>query len=85
MTAGEILLLSISYLVPWVLSIAIYGLEMLVGFVQALAFSMLTLIFTSIAVAGHGEEHAQEEVAHTEQPKAVEETNNTKSYSAVAN
>jgi len=63
MTAGEILLLSISFLVPWVLSIAIYGLEMLVGFVQALAFSMLTLIFTSIAVAGHEteEESAQEE------------------------
>jgi F-type H+-transporting ATPase subunit a len=64
MTAGEILLLSISFLVPWVLSIAIYGLEMLVGFVQALAFSLLTLIFTSMAVAGHEtEEHAQEEKA----------------------
>jgi F-type H+-transporting ATPase subunit a len=61
MTAGEILLLSISFLVPWVLSIAIYGLEMLVGFVQALAFSLLTLIFTSIAVAGHEEEHSKEE------------------------
>jgi F-type H+-transporting ATPase subunit a len=62
MTAGEILLLSISFLVPWVLSIAIYGLEMLVGFVQALAFSLLTLIFTSMAVAGHeSEEHSAEE------------------------
>ena len=58
MTAGEILLLSISFLVPWGLSIVFYGLEMLVGFVQALAFSMLTLIFTSMAVAGHeSEEH----------------------------
>jgi F-type H+-transporting ATPase subunit a len=62
MTAGEILLLSISFLVPWVLSIAIYGLEMLVGFVQALAFSLLTLIFTSMAVAGHeSEEHSEAE------------------------
>lgn len=56
MTAGEILLLSISFLVPWVLSIAIYGLEMLVGFVQALAFSLLTLIFTSLAVVEHEEQ-----------------------------
>jgi F-type H+-transporting ATPase subunit a len=63
MTAGEILLLSISFLVPWVLSTAIYGLEMLVGFVQALAFSLLTLIFTSLAVAGHGEEEGHEEKA----------------------
>jgi F-type H+-transporting ATPase subunit a len=62
MTAGEILLLSISFLVPWVLSIVIYGLEMLVGFVQAMAFSLLTLIFTAMAVAGHEEEeHSKEE------------------------
>jgi F-type H+-transporting ATPase subunit a len=64
MTAGEILLLSVSFLVPWVLSIAIYGLEMLVGFVQATAFSLLTLIFTSMAVAGHeSEDQAAEEKA----------------------
>jgi F-type H+-transporting ATPase subunit a len=63
MTAGEILLISVSFLVPWVLSIAIYGLEMLVGFVQALAFSLLTLIFTSLAVAGHDAEEGQEEKA----------------------
>ncbi|HSW57110.1 MAG TPA: F0F1 ATP synthase subunit A [Dehalococcoidales bacterium] len=61
MLAGEILLLSVAFLVPWVLSVAIYGLEMLVGFVQALAFGLLTLIFTSMAVAGHDqEEHGKE-------------------------
>ncbi len=67
MLAGEILLLSVSFLVPWVLSVAIYGLEMLVGFVQALAFGLLTLIFTSMAVAGHEqEEHSlgKEAVSH---------------------
>ena len=64
MTAGEVLLLTIAFLVPWGLSIVFYGLEMLVGFVQALAFSMLTLIFTSIAVAGHNaEEEGHEEKA----------------------
>jgi F-type H+-transporting ATPase subunit a len=61
MTAGEILLLTISFLVPWGLSIVFYGLEMLVGFVQALAFSMLTLIFTAIAVAGHEQQEGHEE------------------------
>jgi F-type H+-transporting ATPase subunit a len=64
MTAGEILLISVSFLVPWVLSIAVYGLEMLVGFVQALAFSLLTLIFTSLAVAGHEEEGQAEKAGH---------------------
>ncbi len=85
MTAGEILLLSISYLVPWVLSTLIYGLEMLVGFVQALAFSMLTLIFTSIAVASHGEEHVEE--AKSSKDESLEQTkiNKSGSYSAVAN
>ena len=64
MTAGEVLLLTISFLVPWGLSIVFYGLEMLVGIVQALAFSMLTLIFTSIAVAGHDEEGHEENASH---------------------
>jgi F-type H+-transporting ATPase subunit a len=56
MTAGEILLLSISFLVPLVVSSPFYILEMLIGLVQALAFSMLTLIFMTIAVSGHEEE-----------------------------
>jgi F-type H+-transporting ATPase subunit a len=60
MTAGEILLLSISFLVPWFVTVPFYGLELLIGFVQALAFSMLTLIFMTIAVAGHDSEEAEE-------------------------
>ncbi len=64
MTAGEVLLLTISFLVPWGLSIVFYGLEMLVGFVQALAFSMLTLIFTALAVAGHQAEEGHQEKAN---------------------
>jgi F-type H+-transporting ATPase subunit a len=55
MTAGEILILSISFLVPWVLPVLVYGLEMIVGFVQALAFGLLVLIFTAIAVKEHDE------------------------------
>jgi F-type H+-transporting ATPase subunit a len=53
MTAGEILLLIAAFLVPWVLAIPFYGLEMLVGFVQALIFSGLTLVFVTMAVTPH--------------------------------
>jgi F-type H+-transporting ATPase subunit a len=53
MTAGEILLLIAAFLIPWVLALPFYGLEMLVGFVQALIFSGLTLVFATMAVASH--------------------------------
>lgn len=55
MTAGEILLLIAAFLVPWVFALPFYGLELLVGFVQALIFSGLTLVFLTLAVAHHGE------------------------------
>jgi F-type H+-transporting ATPase subunit a len=55
MTAGEILLLSAAFLMPFVFPSVFYGLEMLVGFVQALIFSGLTLVFLTLAVMHHGE------------------------------
>jgi len=56
MTAGEILLLVITFIIPFTISVIFYGLEMLVGFVQALIFAGLTLVFGVIAMASHGEE-----------------------------
>lgn len=53
--AGEVLLMVISALVPYVVPIPFYGLEIFVGFIQALVFSMLTLVFISMAVTPHGE------------------------------
>jgi F-type H+-transporting ATPase subunit a len=53
MTAGEILLLIAAFLVPWVLALPFLGLELLVGFVQALIFSGLTLVFVTMAVTPH--------------------------------
>jgi F-type H+-transporting ATPase subunit a len=53
MTAGEILLLIVAFLVPWVLALPFYGLELLVGFVQALIFAGLTLVFVTLAVTSH--------------------------------
>ena len=57
MTAGEILVLVSAFLVPFVATVGVYGLELLVGFIQALIFSGLTLVFAAIAItAHHGEE-----------------------------
>ena len=56
MTAGEILLLVSSFLVSFVFSIPFYGLELLVGLIQAIIFAGLTVVFAAIAVATHEEE-----------------------------
>ncbi|MDP6127831.1 MAG: FoF1 ATP synthase subunit a [Dehalococcoidales bacterium] len=56
MTAGEILLIMVTFLVPFLAALPFYGLELLVGFVQALIFGMLTLIFLTLAVVSHGDE-----------------------------
>ena len=56
MTGGEILLLMIAYMAPFVILIPLYGLELLVGFIQALIFGGLTLVFALIAVTPHAEE-----------------------------
>ena len=55
MTAGEILILVSSFLIPAVFSIPFYGLELLIGMIQALIFSGLTLVFGTIAVSPHEE------------------------------
>jgi F-type H+-transporting ATPase subunit a len=51
--AGEVLLLVISFLVPIILPIPFLGLEIFVGFIQALVFTMLTTIFIVVATEKH--------------------------------
>jgi F-type H+-transporting ATPase subunit a len=51
MTAGEMLLLVSAFLIPLIFTIPFYGLELLIGFIQALIFAGLTLVFGTIAVA----------------------------------
>lgn len=58
MTAGEILLLIAVFLVPWIFALPFYGLELLIGFVQALIFGGLTLVFLTVATASHEAEAA---------------------------
>ena len=55
--AGEVLLAVITYLAGVAVPIPFYGLEVFVGFIQALVFAMLSLVFINMATLGHGEEH----------------------------
>lgn len=57
--AGEVLLLVVGTLVPFIVPLPFLLLEIFVGFVQALVFSMLTLVFLTGATTAHGAaEHA---------------------------
>ena len=47
--AGEVLLIIIGFLAPYVVPAPFLMLEIFVGFIQALVFAMLTLVFISIA------------------------------------
>ncbi|MCE2468996.1 MAG: F0F1 ATP synthase subunit A [Dehalococcoidia bacterium] len=60
MLAGEIVLFMVTFLVIFLAPIAFYFLEILVGGVQALIFTGLSLVFAVMAVAphaAHDEEH----------------------------
>lgn len=54
--AGEVLLAVISSLIPVLVSFPFYGLELFVGLIQALVFSILTLVFINMTTIIHGEE-----------------------------
>ncbi len=51
--AGEVLLGVISFLIPYIAPIPFLGLELFVGFIQALVFAMLTAVFLSMATEHH--------------------------------
>ena len=68
---GVILALTVAF-VP----IALYGLEVMLNAVQALIFSVLTLMFILAAVEGHHEEHEQhatDPVAHPIGPDELDD------------
>jgi F-type H+-transporting ATPase subunit a len=54
--AGEVLLTVALFLVPYIVPLPFLILEIFVGLVQAVVFSMLTLVFMKMATIGH-EEH----------------------------
>lgn len=51
--AGEVLLIIVSFLIPVIVPVPFLMLEIFVGFIQALVFAMLTLVFISIATVEH--------------------------------
>jgi len=55
--AGEVLLIVIAFLAPFVAPVPFFFLEIFVGFIQAFVFAMLALVFIAIATVEHGEEH----------------------------
>jgi F-type H+-transporting ATPase subunit a len=54
--AGEVLLAVMGALAPLVVPMVFYGLEIFVGGIQALVFSLLSIIFYQVATLGHDEE-----------------------------
>jgi F-type H+-transporting ATPase subunit a len=53
--AGEIVLATMAFLVAFLIPVPFYALEVFIGFVQALVFMMLTLVFFHMASISHGE------------------------------
>lgn len=51
--AGEVLLVITAFLVPYFIPVPFLMLELFVGFIQALVFAMLIMVFISIAVQQH--------------------------------
>lgn len=56
--AGEVLLIILGILLPYIVPAPFLALELFVGLIQGLIFATLTLVFLEIAVSGHGEEEA---------------------------
>ncbi len=52
--AGEIVLATMAFLVAFLIPVPFYMLEVFVGFVQALVFMMLSLVFFQMATVSHG-------------------------------
>lgn len=55
--AGSVLMLIISFLAPYIVPIPFLGLELFVGFIQALVFSVLAMLFLTSSTKMHAEEH----------------------------
>jgi F-type H+-transporting ATPase subunit a len=55
--AGEIVLATMAFLIAYLLPVPFYILEVFVGFVQALVFMMLALVFFSMATISHEHDH----------------------------
>ena len=55
--AGEVVLAVMAFLVTFLLPSVFYGLELFIGFIQALVFMLLTLAFFTMATVSHDDHH----------------------------
>lgn len=55
--AGEVLIAVIAFLMPAIVPLPFYLLELFVGMIQGLVFLMLATVFMNMATLGHGDEH----------------------------
>lgn len=62
--AGEVLLMAMSAILPYLLPIPFMFLEIFVGLIQALIFSILVLVYFTIAAQDH-DEHEEKHEHHT--------------------
>jgi len=66
--AGEVVLVVLASLFPYMLPLPFYAFELFVAAMQAIIFSVLTLVFMSMATQAHGggshDDHGQEAAAH---------------------
>ena len=62
MFAGEILIFSVAFLLPIMAGVLVFPflLEVFVGFIQAVVFAMLTLVFAVLATTSH-DDHGEED------------------------
>ncbi|HEY4495547.1 MAG TPA: F0F1 ATP synthase subunit A [Candidatus Paceibacterota bacterium] len=58
--AGEVLLIVIGFLAPYVIPVPFLFLEIFTGFIQAFIFAILTLVFYKVAITQEVEEEAVE-------------------------
>ena len=62
--AGTILLFVMMFLIPVGVPLIFFLLEVLIGAIQAFVFALLTLVFISLAMIGHGGDHEEEAEHH---------------------
>ncbi len=72
MFAGEVLLIAMGFLLPLIGIIPFLGLELFVGVIQAIIFSVLTLMFGALAVIAHDHGDHDEEGHEAHAPEGAE-------------
>lgn len=70
---GEVILVVMAFLFPYVLPLPFYGFEVFVAIIQAVIFAVLTLVFFTLAVEAHG----HDEHGHAEPVESVDATPRT--------